>query len=42
LPALQTLSTIIQPSQEPMPQPSKFGGFPPNPVGLFIIGFLLN
>jgi hypothetical protein len=25
-----------------MPQPSKFGGFPPNPVGLFIIGFLLN
>ena len=42
MPALQTLSTIIQPSQEPMPQPSKFGGFPPNPVGLFIIGFLLN
>jgi hypothetical protein len=31
-----------QAATQPMPQPSKFGGFPPNPVGLFIIGFLLN
>jgi hypothetical protein len=37
-----TVVRVPQPSQEPMPQPSTFGGFPPNPVGLFILGFLLN